>query len=644
MIQGFRASPAVLAAAIPALLLFSVPSACSSTIYGGADGAPPPPEASSLPDVGDVQEPPVHPIIHVTMNANDPGGSGANTEETYLNVTNVNPSKFGKLFSRTVDGDQFAEPLYMGGLVMADGKKHNVVFAATEHDSVYAFDADGAGSDADDPLWKVSVGTSTPMPSPYLAVERACGSVPCCGSFGLSESGITGTPAIDPSTSTMYVLALNVDTIHATPGGKCVDLSHCTVVRCDAPTITYRLHALDLRTGAEKYGGPVEVQGTVSGSGVAGVGGKISFDAGYALARPSLLIANHNVYFATGSYSDLGPYHGWVFAYDETSLKQTGVFNDTRDGELGGIWQSGRGLLADGSGSVYVVTGNGTFDANNAGHDYGDAVLKLSADLSEVQDYFTQQLSDYQGTNYLQDWDGDLGSSGATLIPGTSLLLASGKMGMGFLLDTQNLGKWSPAADNAVQRVRLTWRSPQPPCGGMTEWAWIYGTPVVWQGSDGMHLFVWGNADNLKDFMLDGNGKFTDSGHLCFCNTWMFLGDTLDVPDPNCAVVHSEGRITSLPVSTGAALSISSNGKELGTGIVWSTRSTSGLASHFVTPGILEAYDATDVTQPIWSSDMNASRDGLGNWAKFAPPTVANGKVYAPTFSNQLVVYGLLAQ
>jgi hypothetical protein len=647
--RGVLGASAVVAGGIAALslaLFLSLPSGCSQIgTMVLVDAGPP----DQLVPEGVVVEPAVHPVVQITMNAIDPGGTGANTKETYLNVTNVNPTRFGKLFTREVDGDQFAQPLYMGGLVMADGRKHNVIFLSTSHDSVYAYDAD----DADDvtgtkPLWKVSLGTSTLMPSPYLSVERACNAGPCCNAFGLSESGITGTPAIDPETNTMYVVALNIDFTKATPGGKCVDNKSCKVYTCDAPKVAYFLHALDIITGNEKYGGPVELEGTVSGSGGGNTKGKISFDAGVQLVRPALLVANHNVYIASGSYADVGAYHGWVFAYDETTLKQVGIFNDTRDGGFGGIWQSGRGILSDGKGSVYVVSGNGTFDANKSGHDYGDSVLKLSADLREVQSFFSQQLSDYQGENYLSKWDGDLGSAGATLIPGTELLLASGKMGFGFLLDTQSLGGWSPVTDNAVQKVRITWRADQPACDGgdgglYREWAWVYNTPVVWKGPDGMHVYVWANGDVVRDYLLDGNGMFTDSGQLCFCKEWVYEKAFIDLVDPNCAVVHTEGSETAGPETAGGTLSVSSNGAEPGTGILWATRSLGGFAIHFHTPGVIEAYDATNLKDPIWSSNMVSNRDKLGDWAKFSPPVVANGKVYAPTFSKELVVYGLLA-
>jgi hypothetical protein len=623
-----------------ALLALSIPAGCSQsgTIVFLQD-------AGFLPDVGYVIEPDAHPVVSVTMNANDPAGTGANTLETYLNLTNVNDDEFGKLYTRTVDGDQFAQPLYVGGLRMPDGNTRDVVFVATEHDSVYAFDAgDVDDVSGDYALWKVSLGTSTLVPGPFLEAER-CGAKPCCKAMNLRESGITATPAIDLATSTMYVVALDVDSTRTTETSQCIDVKQCTYYTCEAPTFTYRLHALDLATGTEKYGGPVEIKGSVDGSGGRSVHGKITFDAGLELVRPGLLIANHNVYVSAGSYGDLGEYHGWVFAFDETSLRQAGVWNDTRDGEFGGIWQSGRGPISDGSGSIYVVTGNGSFNANHGGHDYGDSVVKLSADLKEVEDYWSPQLSDYEGTNYLEKWDGDLGSAGATLIPGTTLLLASGKMGIGVLLDTHHLGEWTSngdRGDNTVQRMRITWRPTTVACDVERHWAWIYGTPVVWQGHEGMHVYVWADQDNLRDYLLDGNGKFIDSGHLCFCDHWVFEGANLDVDDPNCASVHSEGIVTGGHDSAGAALSVSSNGMEDGTGILWVTRAVSGAAIHYASPGVLEAYDASDVHRPVWSSATNAKRDGLGDWAKFAPPTIANGKVFTPTFSNQLVVYGLL--
>jgi hypothetical protein len=608
-----------------------------------------------LPDVAvDVHEPDAHPAIQVTMNGYTPGGTGANTEETYLNVTNVSPTKFGKLFERTVDGDQFAQPLYMSDLKMPDGKTHNVVFVSTEHDSVYAFDADDPTASA--PLWQKSLGTSTPLPSPYLSFQWAAGAT--CSQFNMRESGITGTPVIDPKTSTIYVVALNVDTTQTTPGGTCLDVSSCasgggkgTTMTCDFPKLSYQLHALDLSTGAEKLGGPVDVEASVPGSGSASQSGMIAFDAGVQLMRPSLFLANGSVYFGAGSYNDSGDYHGWLFAYDATTLKQTGVFNDTANGVAGGIWQSGRGMISDAAGNLYIVTGQGTFDGNTGGSDWSDSVLKLSPDLSTVKDYFTQYLSDYQMNDFPKEWDDDLGSAGATLIPNTQLMLVSGKMGIGFLLDTNNLGKWNPTSDKIVQELRISAR-PGTTCsnGSHGVEAWVYATPIAWVGPDGTHVYVWADADYLREYLLDSNGLLKDSGTLCWCAPWNVPGlkGEVSIPsDPNCASPHTQGTVNGGAHSAGGAFAVSSNGAQAGTGILWTTYGIPTTppidAINHPVPGALAAYDATDAYSPIWISTAS-STDTLGNWAKFTPPTVANGKVYVATFSNKLVAYGLLGQ
>jgi hypothetical protein len=626
------------------------------------------PDASPPDVMVDVQEPDVHPPVQVTMNGYTQGGSGANTQETYLNISNVNPSKFGKLFTRTVDGDQYAQPLYMSRLKMpADGKIHNVVFLATSLDSVYAYDADYAPATA--PLWQKSLGTSTPEHSPYLDWQWAAwangGAALCPSSSGYSmnEVGITATPVIDPATDTIYVVALNV--VQTTnPGGTCFDPTLCPppnmpttvapTVPCNAYTVTYQLHALDLFTGDEKFGGPVDVTGTAKGSGAASQGGTITFDAGLELVRTSLLLVGQGetktLYFGAASFVDTGPYHGWMFAYDASTLKQTGRFNDTPNGTGGGIWQSGRGPIADKAGNVYVVTGNGTFDVGTgmgSGDDYGDTVLKFDADaarsLSSVGDYFTQFLSDYQMNNLPNDYDDDLGSAGATLIPNTTMMLVTGKLGISYLLDTNNLGKWSGTADNVVQKLRMTWRSTKQSCTDEVIESWVYGTPNAWVGPDGTHVYVWADADYLREYLLDANGLLEDSGMLCWCNPWVVSSTlTVDVSDPNCARPHSQGGVAGGFFSIGGALTVSSNGTTKGSGVLWATYPALPAVdlAHNTLPGVVAAYDATNVSTPLWIS-TDKSTDALGNWAKFTPPTVANGKVYAPTFSKQLVVYGL---
>jgi hypothetical protein len=552
------------------------------------------------------------------------------------------------LFELAVDGDQYAQPLYMGGLTMPDGKKHNVVFVATSHDSVYAFDADDATSMT--PLWHQSIGTSTQLPSPYLSFEWAT-PPPRCSDFNMNESGITATPVIDPKTSTIYVLALNVDMTQTTPGGTCLNTTTCALMTCNAPKLTYQLHALDLFTGGEKFGGPVDVSGTFKGSGAGSQSGVLTFDPGVSLARPALFLQNGTVYFATGSYVDAGNYHGWMFAYDAATLKQTGVFVDTPNGVQAGIWQSGRGFIADAAGNLYIVTGQGTFDGLvNGMTDWGDSLLKMSADLSTVNDYFSPYYSDYMGNNFPKDWDDDLGSAGATLIPNTQLILITGKMGMSYLTDTNSLGKWSAGGeDNVVQRMRLTWR-PGTSCAGNMHGpeAWVYATPITWVGPDGTHVYVWADNDYLRDYLLDGSGKFQDSGQICWCNPWSVSGSDgpINLPaDPDCAATNTQGNVTGNASSTGGAVAISSNGSEKGSGILWATYAnpTAGTPLTMSTPGYIAAYDATNVSTPIWISSDNTN-DTLGDWAKFTPPTVANGKVYAATFSNKLVVYGLLTK
>jgi hypothetical protein len=664
LLQRSRVSAdAIVALSFSFAFVLSTASACSSTMStsdggsGGADGGSGSPDApeGSFPDVSvDVVEPDVHPTVQVPMSGYNQEGTGANTQETFLNITNVSGSTFGKLFERSVDGDQFAEPLYVGALKMPDGKTHNVIYVATEHDSVYAFDADDATATA--PLWHKSLGTSTPLPSPYLSFQWA-GTTPSCGQFVQRESGITGTPVIDPKTNTMYVVALNVDGTHTTPGGTCLDVSGCasgtaTTMTCNFPKITYQLHALDILTGDEKLGGPVDVGATVTGSGAGSQSGKLTFDPGLQLARPSLLLVNGSVYFGAGSYNDAGNYHGWLFAYDAATLAQKGVMNDTPNGTGGGVWQSGRSMVADSEGNLYVVTGQGTFTHDTGGSDYGDSVLKLNADLSKVSDYFTQYLSDYQSNNFPNDWDDDLGSAGATLIPGTQMMLVSGKMGIGFLLDTHSLGEWNPSGDKIVQELRIAWR-PGTVCVGGSHGveAYVYATPVAWVGPDGTHVYVWANGDNLREYLLDGDGKFKDSGDLCWCAPWMVggKGGTVNIPsDPNCAAAHTEGAVNAGPLSAGGAMAVSSNGTEAGTGILWTTYGIPGTSGpidgiHGPVVGAMAAYDATNAHDPIWVS-TDKSSDALGNWAKFVPPTVANGKVYVATFSNKLMVYGLLGK
>jgi hypothetical protein len=632
-------TPKVLFAALSSLVGLIAPWACSSS--------------GKAPLV--VVEPTVHPPVQVTMNGNDIGGSGTNTKETFLNVTNVNTNQFGKLFSVAVDGDQYAQPLYMGGVKMSDGKTHNVVFVATEHDSVYAFDAD---DDKGSPLWQVSLGESIPLPNPWFGAITSPKDTCSSQNYNMRETGITGTPVIDAATKTLYAVALNEDDAHRLAARTCLytdpsDKNYCTTYTCNPPAITYRLHALDLTSGKERAGSPVTIAGEAAGTGWNSVNGEIAFDALPALQRTSLLLDYGTLYFATASYADLGKYHGWIFAYDAATLMQKAVLNDTPNGTQGGIWMSGRHMLSDHHGYVYVVTGNGTFDSNDGGADHGDSVLKLDANTLKVVDWFSPFLSDFDGFNFLDYFDDDLGAAGATLIPNTTLLLASGKQGKGYVVDTADMGHWKPMSDAVVQRLRLAWPYEKTSCATPGT-SYVYGTPPIWEGPDGTHVYVWGSVDYLRDYVLDNNGLFKTQG-VCFCPPGWTVNDgtntfAVDASDPPCGVVSTQSPDYVAGVgNAGGVVSVSSNGKEVGTGIVWATRPFVDTSAPVVdqslyrtNSGYLEAFDATDLSSPIWTSAVNAARDSLGNWAKYTPPTIANGKVYMATQSKQLVVYGLL--
>jgi hypothetical protein len=501
--------------------------------------------------------------VSVTTHHNDIGRTGQNLNETTLTTSNVNVNQFGKLFACPVDGYLYAQPLYVAQVTIST-TTHNVVYVATENNSVYAFDADNGTQ-----LWHVNLGTpvpSTDIASTYKDLTPVI--------------GITGTPVIDPAGSTLYVVAKTKDT--------------------STNTYHQNLHALDITTGVEKPGSPVEITASVSGSGSGSIGGTVAFQPLYQLNRPGLLLLNGEIYIAFGSHGDIGPYHGWVLAYNASTLAQTAVFNTTPNGSEGAIWQGGQGLVADVA-NLYFMTGNGTFNANAGGTEYGDSVVKL-ATLSglSVSDYFTP---DNQGA--LNQSDLDLGSGGPILLPQTNSIVGGGKDGILRLIDTAGMGGYNSSFNADLQEFQAS--------SGI-----IMIGPVYWNGpSNGPVLYLWGPGDHLKAFeFLNGSFQTTPASQ-----------SSMTSPSGN---------------SNAAALSLSANASTLGTGIVWASVSYSGDSNQQTVPGILRAFDATNLTTELWDSKQNVTRDDVGNYAKFAPPTIANGKVYLATFSNQLLVYGLL--
>lgn len=356
--------------------------------------------------------------VNVLTQHNDNARTGANLEETILNTSNVRPGRFGELFSRAVDGQIYAQPLYVSNLAMRDGGTHNVVYVATEHNSVYAFDADDP--DQSTPLWKVNLGPANVTPNgDFGCSPEQCPFGPYHDLF--PELGITGTPVIDLRAQTLYLVAFS----------KEFGVYH------------QRLHALDITTGAEKVGAPVEITGSVPGSGDGSVDGRITFDPMQHLQRPALLLSNGVLYIAFASHADYNPYHGWVFAYDAITLTQLGIYCTTPNGGAGGIWQSNQGPAADANGNVYFMTGNNRvakpdLDLPNLGETFVKLSLGAGKRLT-VTDYFTPC-----NQCCLDKGDTDLGSAGPLLIPDTDppLLVGVGKQGRAYLLNQDNLGQY----------------------------------------------------------------------------------------------------------------------------------------------------------------------------------------------------------
>jgi hypothetical protein len=398
--------------------------------------------------------------------------SGLNSGERVLTTTNVNSGRFGKLFSRSVDGQVYAQPLYVANVSIPGVGSRNVIYVATQHDSVYAFDADGKRTS---PYWKRSfinptAGITTAMSSAIPETNIT------------PEVGITGTPVIDATSKTLYVVAKTVEN----------------------GTYVQRLHALSITTGGEKFGGPVKITAAVPGNGLGSVGGVIRFDAvasRYALQRPGLLLSSGVVYISFGLHLDRNTFHGWVMGYDAATLAQRFAFCVTPDGKAsvsndakGGVWMSGAGPAAD-STYEYFSSGNGTFSAASGGRDYGDSVIKITSNGS-VAAYFTPFD---QAT--LQLNDKDLGSGGPVLVTGQTaahprLLITMSKNGKIYVLDRDDMGGFNPSGDTQIiQSLQV------PTARG------FFGSAAVWNNL----VYVIGNADVLRAYQLSNNMLSTTS-------------------------------------------------------------------------------------------------------------------------------------
>jgi hypothetical protein len=519
---------------------------------------------------------------------NDLGRTGADVKEYALTPANVNGTSFGKLFSCTADGAIYAQPLWVANVTVG-GTKHNVVFVATAHDGLFAFDADVAPCVT---LWSASLidsahgaaGTETTV------VSGGPGALVGVGNGDITpETGVIGTPVIDPSTSTLYVVSKSMDSTGA--------------------NFYQRLHAIDLATGQERTGSPITIAAIFPGTGDGG--STVSFNAKQELERAALAFVNGVVYIAWAGHEDAPPYYGLLvgYSYNGSSFTQKYVLNVAPNDGDGGIWMSGSAPAVDAAGNLYVLTGNGEFDANNLGPvpntDYGDSLLMLSSSLGVLQ-YFTPSDQALDASSDL-----DFGAGGAAVLadlpassPVQHLVVGGAKDGSLYVANRDALGGYG---NPAWQEISV---------GGA-----VLSTPALWNG----YLYI-----------APGGGQFLE----------YYL-------DPSTAQFNLSDSGTLPSVYRGLTLSVSASQNT--NGIVWVVDSSqaAGRGSSVYGPAVLDAFDATNLKTPLWTSATNAA-DGAGNAVKFVMPTIANGKVYmgtrgnnaggaygSTTISGELDVYGL---
>ncbi len=506
--------------------------------------------------------PPPPSVVDVVTYHNDIARTGQNLKETALTIAKVNSSTFGKLRSLSVDGKVDAQPLYLSSLANIAGGTHNVLYVATEHGSVYAFDADSGNQ-----LWKITIlgsGEST-------SDTRGCDQVN-------PEIGITATPVIDRNAGThgvIYVVAMSKS----------------------GSTYFQRLHALDVTTGAEMFGGPKLIEASYPGTGDNSSNGRVVFDPAQYKDRAALLLLNGVVYTTWASHCDIRPYTGWIMGYNQSTLAQTTVLNVVPNGSEGAIWMADTGPAADSAGNIYLLDANGDFgttlDASGfpSNGNYGNAFMKISTTGGlSVADYF--EMHNQQQEN---DSDADLGSGGALVLPDLTdgsgnvrhLAVGAGKDGHIYVVNRDAMGKFNASSNNVYQELTGV-------LGGG-----VFSMPAYFNGT----LYYGAVGDAIKAFKIT-NAQFGSGPAYQSSNTFGYPGTTP---------------------------SISANGTS--NGIVWAAQNGS--------PAVLHAYDASNLHELYNSSQASGGRDQFGTGNKFITPTVVNGKVFVGT-TNSVGVFGLL--
>ena len=537
---------------------------------------------------------PVTPLTGILGWKGGTQGDGSFNQETTLTPANVNPTQFGEVRKLAADGDLAAQPLYVRNVDLGGTNGvHDLLLVATENDSVYAFD--GAGTSAT-PLWQrnfvadANGGNTNCTASTCVTPQADTQNV-----FG-GEVGITGTPVVDPQTGILYVVAATQQ------NGVATDT----------------LHAIDIRTGNDAAVGSAVISATVPGTGDDSVNGQITFSAINQLQRPGLVLSNGVLYLAFGSFDDTLPYHGWLLAYDPTTLNQLGAFVSTPQyipdyykGGGGSFWAGGASPTFDTDGSFYVVAANGSVNEDTGGSDYAESVLHMSFANGQfnVLDWFSPF-----NRACLDRTDLEVGSGGVALLPpaevggGLSLAVVISKEGRLYLLNRANLGKFNSTADQVVQEFMVGADTCNSSTTGAasdgTGWQRLYGNVSYWNGN----LYMAASNAPLEQFSI-GN-----------INT-----------DPINTTPVVAGSSTYV---RGGNTVVSSNGNT--NGIVWMYEKTSN------GDAILHAYDAMNIGTELWNSQMNATRDALNTGGEaFQFPIVIDGKVFA-TSGQDLNEYALL--